>query len=231
MRVLVAALAVLVALTVLVLPAAAPTSQAYPVPARLYMPMAFRNYSSSAATPLPTVTATPTPAPCAQSVQLLANPSFEEGGAFWVAVTGSPAIVSGIAVDGIRSVRLGGVNYAQDSIGQFVTVPTWAESAALYYSWLMFSDDSLTVWWDGLTVGVNDEFSAILASRTQWNTGLRGYWQPERVPVPNIAAYRGHRIHVVIVASTDAAYPTTFYVDKVWLVFACGPAVASLDVD
>jgi len=48
-----------------------------------------------------------------------------------------------------------------------------------------------------------------------------------RMQLPIMVKYRGQSLYLTIRAGTDGYLPTSWYVDKVWLTFACGSSVAS----
>ena len=179
-------------------------------------------------TQTPTQTPTNTPTPCDGYTQALSNPSFEASVAPW-SVTGLAQRSTSYAVDGVYSMRFGNYNNANDQVAQTVVVPTWAETAAVYFSWIMFSSDSTTTQYDALIVGVFDQRGILIASGSIWNTNSRGAWYASRLVISNIAAYRGESLVLAIGGFTDSTLSTRWYVDLVWLVFACGSVIADTD--
>jgi hypothetical protein len=176
---------------------------------------------------IPTPTWTPTPiSGCNGSVQAVINPSFESGFSNWSAL-GYPLWINGVAIDGTHSMLLGGYNYANDLLAQFMVVPSWAETAAVYASWDMTSTDTPYYPTDALQIAIFDSGTNFLEDYFVWNTSPRGLWYYTRQPIPNIAAYRGTSISVALGAITDYSYPTGWYVDNVWVVFACGVTPAN----
>jgi thermitase len=100
-----------------------PTATGVPVP-------------TQTATRTATATATPTATPpsCNQRVQALVNPGFDGTLAPWQ-LLGIPLLDCSVPEVGCV-VHLAGYNNAQDSIAQSATVPTWAESMAVYFDWI-----------------------------------------------------------------------------------------------
>jgi hypothetical protein len=154
------------------------------------------------------------------------NPSFESGFANWSTV-GYPLWVDGFAIDGTHSMLLGDYDNAEDLLVQFINVPSWAETAAVYASWYMTSTDTPYYPTDALQISVFDSGANFLEDYFVWNTSTRNQWFYTRQTVPNISAYRNTTISVTLGAITDSSLPTGWYVDKIWLVFACGSTPAS----
>lgn len=154
------------------------------------------------------------------------DPSFESDSPAWVSVAGLPRRSTAAAYTGVWSVYLGGRNYATDAFGQSIVVPSWADSAALYFATLMYSSDSTVLGYDKLAVGVGSS-GVLLASAEIWNNGLRDQWVPWRwVPLTDIRPYRGGSLEILVAAYTDPTWATWWYVDKVEFWFACGFQVA-----
>lgn len=208
-------------------PTASPTRTATASPTTVPPPSVYRTYlpfvRNADRAPTPTPTRTPTPQGCNGYIQALTNPSFETGVAPW-ATLGSPYRTSLRAIDGAYSMRLG----ADDAIAQTVMVPTWSETAAIYFADYMVSADSSVTAYDYLGVGVFDQADNLIASGFIPNNDTRDSWILFRLPVSNIAAYRGQPMSVMFAGFNDSLYPTTWYVDNVWFVFACGSTTASL---
>jgi hypothetical protein len=176
-------------------------------------------------TPVPINTATPTPVSCNGSQQLLVNPSFEAGTAPWT-LRGLAYRDTRQAFDGSYSMFLGGYNNANDFFAQSVIVPTWAETATLYFTTAMFSQDSTLGRYDGLVAAVFDPSARFLADGIIWNNSVRGQWTAWRMPIGDVRALRGAIVTPAFQASTDGSLYTSWWVDRVWLVFACGSTPA-----
>ncbi len=78
-------------------------------------------------------------------------------------------------------------------------------------------------------VQVYDEHSLVVTDKRIYNTDTRGWWTAERLPISDIATYRGQQLRVSIWATGDEQLPTSFFVDKVWLVFGCGIPLSTGD--
>jgi subtilisin family serine protease len=176
-------------------------------------------------TPVATPTRTSTPVTCNGTRQLLVNPSFETGTAPW-AFLGSAYRDTRQASHGLYSAFFGGHNNANDFVAQSVIVPPWAETAALHLDWRMASLDSLDTGWDRLRIAVFDPSTNFLTDNKIWNNGTRNAWVSWRIPVGNVAPYRDQTMTVAFGAQTDFSDYTSWWVDNVWLVFACGSAPA-----
>lgn len=195
-----------------------PTSTATTLPSPTVPPT-----STLTPTALPSPTFTPTP--CNGWTQVLANPSFETGIAPW-SLLFDVWRSSLYSFDGLYSVGFGGLNSDAGQISQTQYVPSWTNTGAVYFTWLMYSTDSLLFPFDGLVVSVFDPSNNMIASTIIDNTDVRGSWEPQRLVIPNAQAYADQPLSVAIAGFTDSSYPTTWYVDKVWMVFACGSTIA-----
>lgn len=178
--------------------------------------------STPTATPAPPPTATP----CSTSQQLLANHSFEYGFSPWL-TSGNPVRSTTYATDGAFSVRLGGANNLYQHAVQWVNVPLWAERAAIWAHWFMLSTDSTVLAYDGLQVGLFDADGNLISGKMITNIDVRRSWQELRVPIDNLDLYRGKTVGVAVRGITDGSYATTWYVDNVLLVVACGASAAA----
>lgn len=234
MRLIVASLCVGLAILVIASQSivGAEPSTAYPPPGRVFLP-AVLSSSPSRAPNSPAATATPAPTPtlspsgCNRLYQGVVNPSFEEGFAGWD-VYGFASLTRAAAVDGQYSVDLGGYNNSRDAVAQDVIVPDWAQTAALYASWYMLTTDPLVD--DALALSVFDSNSNVINRSWVWNDAPQGAWYYTRTGVPNVQNYRGQALRVLISGFTDSSYPTSWYVDQVWLVFGCGSSIAQVNL-
>ncbi|MHB1295540.1 MAG: hypothetical protein ACYC4R_11155 [Anaerolineae bacterium] len=165
------------------------------------------------------------PAYCPGVVQVLQNTGFEQGLVYW-ALGGNPMTSTNAAVSGYYSVWLGGYNDAVDTIRQDAAVPSWAESGAVYLSWLMYSDELAYEPHDRMEVVIYDAGGNVV-TETSIDSGMwRGAWYGLRLPIPNVASYRGQALSVRVYAFTDGSLVTSWYVDEVWLRFGCGMELA-----
>ncbi|MCS6800972.1 MAG: hypothetical protein RMM58_04040 [Chloroflexota bacterium] len=184
---------------------------------------------TSTPTPTPTSTPSPTPTACAQRADLLLNGGFEYEGA-WSIVLGNPYRSTLWKWAGNYSMHFGWTVSSTDSIVQTVVVPPWADTAAVYFYALMFSNDSTVTKHDWLRVMVTTpDLSVILAAGDVPNNSIRGSWERWRLAVPGITSYRGQSLLLAIGGVNDVSLPTRWYVDNVEMVFGCGIYAASLD--
>ena len=167
------------------------------------------------------------PTPCNTRWQLLYNSSFEDGWNYWATV-GYPLRTTALATQGSYSVLMGGYNNAGDGISQLAVLPTWADTAAVYFDWIMYSyEPSYALPYDGLGVSVVDYQTGVrLASGMIDNTATRGIWYTARLGIPNASAYRGRTLQVMLTAVTDAINPTGWYIDMARLMAGCGSSPA-----
>lgn len=187
--------------------------------------------ATSTWTPVPSPTATPTftPTPCDSGTQVLGNPSFENGTAPWdFSGFYGASLTTREAYDGQYSAYFG---HSGDSVGQGVTVPSWAESSFVYFYWYVISSDSPLTDYDYLEVRVSAP--QLVAQYVISNTALRGGWYAAQFPIDNIASYRGQFLSLDFYGHSDfdnaTLLPTTTWmIDEVGLVFACGNTAASL---
>jgi hypothetical protein len=162
---------------------------------------------------------------------VLINPSFETSGAW--RVSGRAYIDGRRAFDGGWAAFFGGYDRANDFMAQTVTVPSWAETGALYFATNMGSLDSMSLGFDRLRISVFDQGTNFLADGSIWNNSSRDVWRTWRMPVDNVIRYRGQTMTVAMLGTTDSSLFTSWWVDRVWLVFGCGdtPAMAAAEAN
>jgi len=117
---------------------------------------------------------------------------------------------------------------AHDSLWQDAVVPNWAETAAVYLDWLMFTTNS-TEKHSQLFVTVGDETSTI-AFWSVWNNeppSATWFWM--KIPIDSIAAYRGRTLTTQVTVWEALGATTVWYVDNVRLYFACGSWIANTE--
>ena len=173
-----------------------------------------------------TINTEPTPNPtCNWTVQYVSNPSFESGWSAWSLIEGSPTLSTSTASQGQQSMAFGWRDGATDTISQTFTVPTWADSAALYFDWYLYSADDPAVPYDVLTVSLVPSGSgSAIVQGTVNNTDTQIEWLTRRESI-DLSPYRGQEVAVRITGSTDITMNTGWYIDQVRLVIACGSAV------
>jgi hypothetical protein len=117
-----------------------------------------------------------------------------------------------------------------NGVFQRVPVPRWAESAAVYFYAWMESNEGRSARYDWLEVLVTaDEANTLLALGEVNNQQERLVWNRWRLSVPGISSYRGAWIVLEFAGVNDRSYPTSWYVDNVQLIFACGALAAGLE--
>lgn len=176
-------------------------------------------------TQTPSRTPTPVATPCEGCWQAIQNGSFENGFAYWE-TTGTPLLTSYTATSGLFSVVLDAY-FEKDMVHQYVRVPFWAETAAVYVDWRMLSFEPPGSRYDqlGITVWSEVEVSQ-LASGFIRSDAPREAWYRSRVGIPGISAYRGQRLTLYIFAIDPWGPATLWNVDNVRLYFCCGSWVA-----
>jgi hypothetical protein len=181
---------------------------------------------------LPLVQTHPTPTPttvpaCNQAVQTLANPGFSGTLSPWQA-SGIPWLYCDVPAWGCVA-YLGGYNYANDWLVQSTVVPGWAETAAVYFDWIMYSEDSLTAAYDYMVVSVVAGPPGATVEIGQFvhdNRDDDGTWYISRMSWADVTSLRGQPISVRVYAFSDGSYVTDWFVDNVELWFGCGTAIA-----
>jgi hypothetical protein len=135
MRITIVVVGMMIVAALIITPTVPQQAQSAAGPYTLYLPLIYKNWQ----VPTPT----PTPTPCNTSTQALNNPSFEQplGNTNWIITDGNPYRSTNAAHSGLYSLHLGGytITNGLDGVSQTVNVPSWAQNAALYFSWLMYS--------------------------------------------------------------------------------------------
>lgn len=183
---------------------------------------------TATATHTPTNTPTASPTPCNVLVQVVENPSFETGWSPWELTHGLVFRVATCGFDGTYGLGFGGSNDEVERVIQELAVPAWAETAAVYFSWKMVSEDSTIYVHDSFGLQVWDIYQGgytIVVDSYVHNSAPRGVWCVTRLSHTNVEALQGHPLRVVLRAWTDGSYPTWWCIDDVQLVFACGSQV------
>jgi hypothetical protein len=165
--------------------------------------------------------APPAPDACVPDwIELLANPGLDSGAAPWLQVGAVIAADADIPITpqaGGHAGRLAGANNESDELWQMVTVPAGATQLRLrVYECFVTSD----------TVGADDTFTAqirdatgapleTVRSATNLDAPAVCAWQLSEWPVAG--AYAGQTIQLHLRGTSDALYPTSFYVDTLSL--------------
>ena len=185
--------------------------------------------NTSLPTSTPTATASPSPTRCNTSVQMVQNPSFETDWEPWATTDGEVFRVT-CSIDGLYGLGFGGDNGEFERVTQELNalVPEWAETGAVYFSWLMASEDVTTYPYDGFSLqlwGKSQEGDTNVLHSEVYNTDNRAAWYTTRLAIPSAPALRGRPLRLALVAATDDSYPTWWCIDNVRVVFACGDQV------
>ena len=158
-------------------------------------------------TPLSGATAPP-PAPSG-----LVNGGFESGATGWTQSDSAIVGTGGRERSGSWAAWLGGYDGARDQLAQTVTVPSGGGS--LTYWWQLASSEGTSKAYDHMHVRVYSTGGTLLATlRTRSNTSPRGAWYSDTL---SLGAWAGQSVSLRFVATTDPAYPSSFFVDDVSL--------------
>lgn len=184
--------------------------------------------------PVPSPTPTPTPVPPACAERLV-NGGFEAGRTAWSesSVHGYPLICTGAtcgrgnapAQAGAWNAWLGGANSEASEVRQTVALPAVA-SASLGYSYWVDSSDYCGYDYAFLNV-ISDGKIAQSKRFSLCSTNNTGGWRKETM---NLAALAGKTITLAFRTTTDANYPSDFFVDSVTLITGA-TCVAASDAD
>lgn len=165
-------------------------------------------------TSLPTPIPSPTPAGSGQT--LILNGSFESGLNMWK-WGGATTVQENFGNNGRSSARLGDVPLVTDTLSQDIQVPCDVERLILSYYIYITSEDYIPPV-DEFTVSINGNFgSKILQSLTEDDP--RGAWYRYAHELGNLAC---HHITLQFMSRPNHSYPTSFYVDDVYLSYFNG---------
>ncbi len=113
-----------------------------------------------------------------------------------------------------------------DSLKQYIYIPTDARSADLSYAWYVHSEESpsATIPYDQLHIRLRDVASGniVIELATLSNLSPRDTWGTAHF---NLLAYTGQGLHLALEADTDISKPTSFFVDNLSL-WICRPGMA-----
>ena len=165
--------------------------------------------TSVPATATPTsVPATATPTATAAPASALINPGFELGrNVGWAesSAKGYAIVTSGTAHAGSWRAWLGGANSETAEISQSYTVP--ASGGTLTYWYKITSTDSCGYDYGYVRVNTTNIKTYNLCSTSATSSYVQGS--------VSLAAYAGQTISLKFVATTDASYSSSFYIDDV----------------
>jgi subtilisin family serine protease len=139
----------------------------------------------------------------------LVNGDFESGGTGWAQ---SPAglITTDSPRTGAYSAWLGGENYADHKVSQWITVPA---DGTVQYHWAMTTSEGSSNR-DYLRVRVySADSGALLGTLRTWsNTSVRNTWSRDTIA---LGAYAGQTVRISFEATTNSTRPTSFFIDDV----------------
>lgn len=150
--------------------------------------------------------------------ELLSNGGFESGDfAYWETL-GSPMVSNDAAYEGTYSALVGGVNDADDTFFQEVTLPVTVTAAYLSYWWYIYTEEAPGTPYDYLYLEVQDTGGGILQTvETLSNESATGIWQYSLVDLAEYPSLLGQTVRVAFHGTNDVSYPTGFFVDNVSL--------------
>lgn len=165
--------------------------------------------------PLPGLLPAPGPAGC---TELLANGSFEAGPSGWTqsSAAGFALVGQDNPHAGSFGAFLGGVDAADDELGQDLQLPSGPVTLSLAARWSLSTEESAGVF-DTMAFTLVRPDGSTIALATVDNTAEPGLWRQLRVLLPNVT---GPSFRFRVRAQTDSSNPTAFFLDDVSLL-AC----------
>lgn len=184
------------------------TLQPPPYPNKVFLPLALKNHGGN----------------CYNEVW---NGGFEEflngKPRYWtVSSADSYALADGTwFASGHYGAYLGGYDWADDVLRQYVYIPSDALSANLTYEWYMRTEETHpSNQYDFLYIRLRDTSGGLVTMLdTLSNQSLEGAWQTASF---DLLAYAGQGLRLSFEADTDVSHPTSFFVDNVSL-WICRP--------
>jgi len=184
------------------------TLQLPPYPHKVFLPLALKNYGGN----------------CYNEVQ---NGGFEEfvdgKPRYWTvsSTDGYPLADGTWFASGHYGAYLGGYDYANDVLRQYIYIPNDALSANLTFFWYMQSQEPTHYpAYDFLYIRLRDLGGNLVATLdTLSNQSTRGIWQ---TAMYDLSPYAGQSLRLSFEAETDVSNPTSFFVDDVSL-WICKP--------
>lgn len=150
---------------------------------------------------------------------LVLNPGFEDGLVDWI-IGGAASITnstSNAPYSGSWYAQLGGVDGSISNLYQSVTIPSGAATAYFQYRVRIATSESGPACRDTMSAEIRDAATfTLLASQSACNsTGQTDAWRGGG-PI-DLTAFAGRTVLVRFFAITDAANPTSFFIDDVTL--------------
>lgn len=145
--------------------------------------------------------------------QLLGNPGFESGSAYWAATPG--VIISSPAEpphSGSWDARLNGRGTTHtDTLAQTVTIPSTSNAALSFWLHVGTAEATTTVAFDTLKVQILNSGGAVLATlATYSNLNRADGYSPKSF---DLTPYRGQTIQLRFVGTEDYSLKTSFVID------------------
>jgi hypothetical protein len=120
--------------------------------------------------------------------------------------------------NGHYAAHLAGYDYAQDALGQLVTIPSSDTGACLSFAWYMTTAELYNVEYDKLNVVLRDSYGVPYQLYRITNVSTKNTWQTTSL---DLSAYTGQTWSLSLETDDDYSFPTTYYVDDIYL-SSCG---------
>lgn len=117
---------------------------------------------------------------------------------------------------GHYAAHLGGYDYAQDALGQSITIPSG--NGCLAFAWYVTTQETGTLEYDKLSVVLSDVYGNRYELYRLNNLSLQNTWQTTRL---DVTGFSGQAWVLSLEADVDFSYPTSFFLDDLNL-SACG---------
>jgi hypothetical protein len=164
----------------------------------------------------------PIDAPCTiQTVQLLANPSFDASpmGTGWVQApydAAYPLIADDIPGAGEHTapnaVWMGGFLSATDNMYQLVAIPASTTALQLRGQRWIGTEETGTTVYDSVRLQIRSSTGTMLEQLVQWsNANSNAAWAP--FVLSTVSPYAGQQVRVYLESSTDSTLNTNFFFD------------------
>ncbi len=119
---------------------------------------------------------------------------------------------------GHYAAHLGGYDYAQDSLGQSINMPSSLSNACLSFAWYTTTTETGVIEYDKLIVVLSDIYGNRYELYRLNNLSLQNTWQMTKL---DVTGYRGQSWVLSFESDSDVSNPTSFFIDDVSL-SACG---------
>lgn len=167
------------------------------------------------ATPTNTPTSTPTPA----GKQLIANGGFENGQSPWLESTipSRQLISTTKAHTGSHSAYFCGVNYCNQQLWQTATIPSSYSSLTLSYWYYVTSQKTSPYCLDGFHARIRTTTGyTITVLQNLCNYNKTSDWVQKAVTLTStLNAFKGKQVQIYFQGTTNASYPSSFFLDDV----------------